>query len=66
MVLGQIIEMADMGLLFDPNASAIERSEAVSKKLASQFAAYPAEVSGMAANSLEILHAGAKSFRTGR
>lgn len=58
MVLGQIIEMAEMGLLFGPNASAIERSEAVLQKLTSQFAAYPAEVSGMAANSLEILHAG--------
>lgn len=57
MVLAQIVETADAGLLFDPEASPSTRVQAVTQKLIYQFATYPHDVCGISANSLEILHA---------
>jgi hypothetical protein len=56
-VLAQIIEMADSGLLFDPDDDPVLRSDAVTQKLKHQFATYPRDVSGMNVNSLDVLHA---------
>ncbi len=56
-VLAQVVEMADSGLLFDPDDDPAVRSDAVTQKLKCQFATYPRDVSGMNANSLEVLHA---------
>ena len=41
MVLSQITEMADRGLLFSPNATCKERFEAIKEKLIQQFQCYP-------------------------
>ena len=57
MVLSQIVEMADSGLLFEPDATCEVRSKAITQKLICQFANYPHEVKGIAADSLEVLHA---------
>ncbi len=56
MVLGQIVEMADHGLLFTPTATCKERYEAVKEKLVQQFLRYPHMTKGIAADLLQILH----------
>jgi hypothetical protein len=57
MVLAQIVDTADAGLLFDPDATPSIRAQAVTQKLICQFATYPHDVDGIVADSLEILHA---------
>ena len=57
MVLAQIVDTADAGLLFDPDATPSIRAQAVTQKLIYQFATYPHDVGGIVADSLEILHA---------
>jgi hypothetical protein len=57
MVLAQIVDIADAGLLFDPDAPPSERSRAVTQKLCYQFATYPHDVSEITVDSLEVLHA---------
>ncbi len=55
-VLSQIIEMADRGLLFRSGASCPEKSEAIRGKLVQQFKAYPSFVDGITRDTLQILH----------
>ena len=57
MVLAQIVEMIDAGLLFGENSPPSLRSKAVTQKLIYQFSNYPYDVEGISADSLEILHA---------
>jgi len=56
MVLSQITEMADRGLLFPYNASCKERFEAIKEKLVQQFQKYPKMVEGITADILQVLH----------
>jgi len=56
MVLSQITEMADCGLLFSPNATCKERFEAIKEKLVHQFHCYPRMVEGITAPILQVLH----------
>lgn len=55
-VLNQIIDIADQGLLFNENATCEEKSQAVINKLIQSFKNYPKEVEGIAANTLEVIH----------
>lgn len=55
-VLGQIAEMADGGLLFSRKASCWERLDAVQSKLTQQFNRYPTQVSGIGSSQLQVLH----------
>lgn len=55
-VLNQIINIADQGLLFNENATCEEKSQAVINKLIESFKNYPKEVDGITANSIEIIH----------
>jgi hypothetical protein len=55
--LNQIAELADAGLLFDPSYSCKQKFQAIVNKLNDQFAAYPEKISGLAENSLSIIHA---------
>jgi len=56
MVLSQIAEMADQGLLFPPQASCKERYEAIKEKLVQQFQTYPKMVEEITAPVLQVLH----------
>jgi hypothetical protein len=56
MVLSQITEMADHGLLFSPRATCKERFEAIKEKLVQQFHSYPRMVEGITAPILQVLH----------
>lgn len=56
MVLSQITEMADQGLLFPPQASCKERYEAIKEKLVQQFQTYPKMVEEITAPVLQVLH----------
>ena len=56
MVLSQITEMADQGLLFSAKASCKERFEAIKEKLVHQFHQYPQMVKEITADTLEVLH----------
>ncbi len=56
LVLGQISEMADAGLLFDLNATPIKKSDAVALKLREQFDKYPADVNEITADVIQVLH----------
>lgn len=55
-VLSQITEMADRGLLFSPKASCKERFEAIKEKLVQQFHKYPRMVERITLNMLQVLH----------
>lgn len=55
--LNQIIELGDAGLLFAPNYSCKQKFQAIVNKLNDLFAAYPSMHSGLANNSLSIIHA---------
>lgn len=55
-VLSQITEMADRGLLFSPKASCKDRFEAIKEKLIQQFYKYPSMVKGIAADTLQVMH----------
>lgn len=56
MVLSQITEMADQGLLFSPMATCKERFEAIKEKLVQQFQTYPRMVEEITAPVLQVLH----------
>lgn len=55
-VLGQIVEMADRGLLFPADATCKTRFEGIKETLVKQFQRYPHMVKDIAADVLEILH----------
>lgn len=55
-VLSQIIEMADRGLLFSATSSCKERFEAINEKLAQQFKRYPRMVKEIPDTTLQVLH----------
>ncbi|HEY2711445.1 MAG TPA: hypothetical protein VGI60_02940 [Chthoniobacterales bacterium] len=57
LVLSQILEMADAGLLYDENSSSQTKFEAVKQKLIYQFSKYPHAVQTITSDVLEILHA---------
>jgi len=59
-VLGQICEMADAGLLFSREASPEEKSTAILAKLVEQFLQYPSEVSNIG-RDFQILHLSKKN-----
>jgi hypothetical protein len=56
MVLSQITEMADNGLLFAADASCEERFEAIKYKVIQQFDRYPNVVSAIMTDVLQIIH----------
>jgi hypothetical protein len=56
MVLSQIVEMGDRGLLFSPTWPSKEKFEAIKEKLVQQFHRYPRMVEGITANSVQVLH----------
>jgi len=56
LVLGQISEMADAGLLFDRIATPITKSNAIMLKLGEQFEKYPADVKGITQDVIQVLH----------
>jgi hypothetical protein len=55
MVISQLVDLADNGLLFPDDSSNVEKFEIFFKKLQAQFASYPSEKSGVGVNSFEIL-----------
>ncbi len=55
-ILNQITDLADNGLLFDYEWSCKEKSQAVMTKLIQSFNNYPSEVEGITAESLQIIH----------
>lgn len=55
--LNQIVELADSGLLFEPAFSCKQKFQAIVNKLNQLFAEYPKFHSGIAENSLSIVHA---------
>ena len=56
MVLSQVTEMADRGLLFSEAASSKQRFEAIKEKLIQQFNDYPKMVEEITAPILQVLH----------
>jgi hypothetical protein len=62
MVISQIKEMADSGLLFSPKATCKERFEAIKEKLVQQFRSYPRMVEQITAPILQVLHIARDSF----
>lgn len=56
MVLSQITEMADRGLLFSPQTPCKERFEAIKEKLVQQFHKYPRMVKTITSDILQVLH----------
>ena len=58
MVLAQIVETADAGLLFEPDSPPSRRAEVVTAKLIEQFSAYPHDVDGIVSGStIQVIHA---------
>jgi hypothetical protein len=55
--LNQIVELADSGLLFAPTYSCKQKFQAIVNKLNDLFTAYPQMHSGLADNSLSVIHA---------
>ena len=56
-VLSQLIDIGDQGLLFNFSATCNEKHAAIKEKLVQLFLRYPKEVSGISTNNLQILHA---------
>lgn len=56
MVLSQITEIADRGLLFSPKSSCKERFESIKEKLVHQFQKYPRMIDGITADILQVIH----------
>lgn len=56
-VLNQIVEIADQGLLFKPKSTCKQKFQAVVNKLIQIFNSYPKEVENITADSLQIIHA---------
>ncbi len=65
MVLGQIREMADNGLLFNRDETCKGKFEAIKEKLIQIFQKYPAEVDGIASPLLQVIHA-SREFATAK
>ena len=57
MVISQLVDLADSGLLFPDTSSNVERFTTFFEKLQEQFVNYPSDKSGVTADSLEILFA---------
>lgn len=57
MVLSQILEMADAGLLYNENSSSRIKFEAIRQKLIYQFSRYPHAVQSITSDVVEILYA---------
>lgn len=55
-VLNQIVEIADQGLLFSDNDTCQQKYWKVLKKLKESFSNYPSEVLGITADSIEIIY----------
>jgi len=55
-VLNQITDIADQGLLFDENSTCEEKSQAVINKLIQSFSNYPKEVEGITTDTLQVVH----------
>jgi hypothetical protein len=56
-VLNQIVDLADQGLLFRPGSSCKEKFQAVIDKLIQSFINYPSEVAGITQETFQIIHA---------
>lgn len=56
LVLGQVSEMADAGLLFERDAAPDQKAKRIVQKLQEQFARYPADVAGIAQDVIQVLH----------
>ncbi|MGP8216594.1 MAG: hypothetical protein ACLQQ4_13590 [Bacteroidia bacterium] len=56
-VLNQIVDIADQGLLFQPNWTCKQKFQAVINKLIQSFTNYPSEVANITANTFQIIHA---------
>jgi hypothetical protein len=56
MVLGQIIEMGDNGLLLNEEFDCKQKFEAIKEKLIQIFDKYPHEVSGITNDTLQVIH----------
>jgi hypothetical protein len=56
-VLGQITEMAEAGLLFGDGSSCKEKFEAIKEKLVQIFEKYPRDVEQITRESLQVIHA---------
>jgi hypothetical protein len=56
-VLNQVVEMADSGMLFNNKINCHQRFEKVRLKIQEQFDNYPNEVNGITSNSLKIIFA---------
>jgi hypothetical protein len=56
-VLNQIVDIADQGLLFQPNWSCKQKFQAVIDKLIQSFNNYPKDVAEITTDSLQIIHA---------
>jgi hypothetical protein len=54
--LNQIVDLADAGLLFEPDHSPKMKFQAIVKKLNNLSSEYPALTAGLAANKLTIVH----------
>jgi hypothetical protein len=56
-VLGQIVEMADSGLLFKDDFTSKQKFEAIKEKLVQIFEKYPSEVEGITCDTFQVIHA---------
>ncbi len=56
LALGQIVELADAGLLFSGNSSPKQKFQAIVNKLNDLFREYPALHAGLAENALSVVH----------
>lgn len=56
-VLNQIVDIADQGLLFEEGWTCKQKFQAVMNKLIQSFNNYPKEVEGITAKTLQIIHA---------
>ena len=57
MVLGQILEMGDHGLLFDDGATCKQKFEAIKTKIFQIFKMYPSQVDAITTDSFQIIYA---------
>ncbi|WP_353100852.1 hypothetical protein [Myroides odoratus] len=55
-VLNQIVEIADQGLLFKDDWNCEQKSQAIIEKLIQSFKNYPSEVAGITSDSIQIIH----------
>lgn len=55
-VLSQIVELIDQGLLFESNWTCEQKSDAFLRKLKQSFANYPSETEGIIEGSMQVIH----------